>query len=78
MLSQYPQLHISEYPHMHTFIYPQCTYRGIPISALEKMIYSAYSEVLLKLTVNCKHAIVYSVVSQVRLLEKVRSLTLIW
>ena len=36
------------------------------------MIYSAYSEVLLKLTDDCKYAIVYNVVSQIKLLEKVR------
>ena len=38
------------------------------------MIYSLYSEVLLKLTDDCKYAIVYNVVSQVKLLEKVRPL----
>ena len=58
---------------MCTPLYTQiCTFLGIPISTLENMIYSAYSEVLLKLTDDCKYAIVYNVVKQIKLLEKVR------
>ena len=51
-----------------------CTYLHIPISTLESMIYSANSEVFLKLTDYCKYALVYRIVSQVKLLENLRPL----